>query len=445
MPPRVSASSAGNQGAQEPSGSHSRRRSPWRFRLSLAGLSLLGALLCAEAALRLAASGAGHAHDPGATLASLWTLARGVGVDLNVGEVEFRGDLGGARLTLHPYLGFDDASANAQVSNEARLFQGADAEEAFDVVILGGSVAAITFLRAREALVAALQADPRLAERPVRVFNYARGGFKQPQQVNLLVYLLNLGLRPDAVLEIDGFNELALSSFNNSRRIHPVLPESGMWASVATGAMTLDEEVLRRRLEVARRHDAGLTLVWRFGRLGLHHSALASWIAQRLLQRNRALLTRAQLLFTDQIVGGRRSGTLRGPDFQDDGAHGISISSRIWFESTRILHAICSARGITYAHVLQPTLYDEGSKPLTPEEVAKSGAFDSSIQSVLRGYPLLRSLGEQLQAEGVVFRDGSRLFAGVEQTLYYDACHFAPPGTDMLAELAASALLDGLR
>ena len=34
-------------------------------------------------------------------------------------------------------------------------------------------------------------------------------------------------------------------------------------------------------------------------------------------------------------------------------------------------HHLCEPRGILYLHVLQPTLHDPGSKPITPEEQEK--------------------------------------------------------------------------
>ena len=119
----------------------------------------------------------------------------------------------------------------------------------------------------------------------------------------------------------------------------------------------------------------------------------------------------------------------------------LESAANVWYESSRILRAICDARGIPYVHVLQPTLHDEGSKPLTDEERGSATLVESMRVAVRDGYPLLRERGFALAAEGERFVDASRLFAGVAETLYYDACHFRAPGTDMLAREAAHALL----
>ncbi len=102
------------------------------------------------------------------------------------------------------------------------------------------------------------------------------------------------------------------------------------------------------------------------------------------------------------------------------------------------------ARDITYLHVLQPTLHDEGSKPLTDDE-RRTGKAPEVWESAARsGYPLLREAGAKLREQGVAFHDGSSTFATLEEQVYYDACHFRKPGHDVLADSVARALLDTL-
>jgi hypothetical protein len=117
-----------------------------------------------------------------------------------------------------------------------------------------------------------------------------------------------------------------------------------------------------------------------------------------------------------------------------------------WCESSRSLHALCAARGIASLHVLQPTLHDEGSKPLTPAEVeAGAGGPDSWIRAVRAGYPLLREAGARLTELGVPFHDATGVFAGDERELCYDVCHFGGPGQFTLAADVGAALARSLR
>jgi hypothetical protein len=108
------------------------------------------------------------------------------------------------------------------------------------------------------------------------------------------------------------------------------------------------------------------------------------------------------------------------------------------------MHALCAARGIAYVHVLQPTLHDTGSKPLTPEELAGGAAPESWTWAVGEGYPLLRSTGAELSAAGVRFVDASGVFAGVQTAIYHDSCHFRLEGNVLLCELVAPAILAAL-
>ncbi|HVS18027.1 MAG TPA: hypothetical protein VMT18_05460 [Planctomycetota bacterium] len=94
--------------------------------------------------------------------------------------------------------------------------------------------------------------------------------------------------------------------------------------------------------------------------------------------------------------------------------------------------------------MLQPTLHDEGSKPLTEEERSSGTLVEPMRLAVRDGYPLLRERGARLAADGERFVDASLIFADFAPTLYYDACHFRSPGTEMLARTAAQALLAAL-
>ena len=61
--------------------------------------------------------------------------------------------------------------------------------------------------------------------RRVRVHSLALGGFKQPQMLAALAYLMALGQRFDVVVELDGFNDVALSfSENKYKGTFPAYP-----------------------------------------------------------------------------------------------------------------------------------------------------------------------------------------------------------------------------
>src|SRR4030095_13628597 len=51
-------------------------------------------------------------------------------------------------------------------------------------------------------------------------------GYKQPQQLLVLSYFLSIGQTFDLVLNIDGFNEVALGSLNNERGLDISMPSA---------------------------------------------------------------------------------------------------------------------------------------------------------------------------------------------------------------------------
>ena len=116
-------------------------------------------------------------------------------------------------------------------------------------------------------------------------------------------------------------------------------------------------------------------------------------------------------------------------------------SADCWYESARLMHALCRARGVRYLHFLQPTLFDEGSKPISAEERAKCVGPRGIDPRIKAGYDLLRERGRRLQEEGVEFHDTSGLFVGVEETLYFDRAHFGRRGNELLGGRIAAALL----
>lgn len=100
-------------------------------------------------------------------------------------------------------------------------------------------------------------------------------------------------------------------------------------------------------------------------------------------------------------------------------------------------------RGIEYIHVLQPTLTDEGSKEVSPDEaLILAGGREGTC--VREGYPHLRRLGEDLVEEGVEFRDATGTFKGMTERIYRDACHYNRIGNTVLAEALLKPLLEAL-
>ena len=172
-----------------------------------------------------------------------------------------------------------------------------------------------------------------------------------------------------------------------------------------------------------------------------HYSALLGRPTLSRLEKLRARWGATQEAIVRLLGEGEASEPLRGPRFDTEIEAALGTMTLCWAESSRSLQGICRARGIPYLHVLQPTLHDEGSKPLTPAEIESGRAKQAFVEGVRRGYPMLRRAGAELRAAGVNFVDCSLIFQDVETGLYFDACHFRKTGITMLAERIAEGLL----
>lgn len=98
------------------------------------------------------------------------------------------------------------------------------------------------------------------------------------------------------------------------------------------------------------------------------------------------------------------------------------------------------------AHLAEsdPVLVANGPEDPRWRAAPVAACVDVWAPGVLRGYPLLRERGARLAAEGHPFVDATRVFADVEETLYYDSCHFVAAGHELLAEALAPHVIDAL-
>lgn len=341
---------------------------------------------------------------------------------------------------LHPYTAWETARGFGDLDEYSRSL-GSEDGDTVEVLILGGSVAE-DFGRADGAarLGEILRADPSFQGKKVRFLRFGREGYKAPQPVNLLVYLLDLGFEPEVVIHISGSEDLALGSDNAAAGAHPVFPANVHWSKLAVWG-TSDRNALDATLAVRRTRRnlerwGGLMLDW-----GLARSALLGYSARRHFLDLRDELASQAKAREDYLanVSSRRS--LRGPSSIGDPSQVLGESVRAWEEGSRCLHGICGGRGILYVHVLPPALHDQGSKKLTAQEIERGRAPASWVRGIGLGYPLLRRKGQELAARGIDFVDASLLFEDVTDDVYVDALDFGPAGQRMLAEKIGQAVL----
>ncbi len=416
-------------------------RSPRRRRLLAAGLGLLGALLLAEGVSRIDALFPGMAYDAVSMRGFLESRAAASNYgDLSSYAVATpNGDPREFRPVPDPWSGWTSPALVHLVERGTRWFRTGEHARSFDVVLLGGSFAA-QFGNLNDQRLRTWLADvPEVAARPVHIWNLSVAAQKQPSHLNRLTGVLALGWKPDLVVCIDGYNELAISAENAAIGVDPVQPSATFWGTMARAgdldAGTLDRLVEMRAAQarVAARARTGLALgVWRSA---LFSRAWSAWLAgpqahyRDARERYEVGITAQEDLIA---VRGPAPVERNGADALPGGATpGVVEGVAAWADAARNLRAICDARGLPLVHAIQPGLDDADSKPVSDEETRTNVLTARWRESVRTGYPLLRANRDALQREHVQVQDGSRLFADRRETLYIDGCHLNDRGYEL--------------
>jgi hypothetical protein len=339
---------------------------------------------------------------------------------------------------LHPYLGWEMESGIAQLDQEYKRLRRGECAGEMQIWLVGGSVAARFGwdLKGWGRVEAALRADPNLAGRKLHSVVLARAGFKEPQQLNFVLYMLGLGFKPAAIVNIDGFNEVALGNNNKAEGSHPVFPSAAHWAHLAAWG-TGDRGAIDRVAEI--RSTQSTIETWAsliLNRHAEHSAVIGKLVLHRTYHLWRILVE--QFDAYSRYLSDRDNGvSMHGPWLDGGEVEAVAASVRCWKESSRCLSDLCRGRGIAYIHVLQPTLHDAGSKPLTAKEIENSKVAQPWIDGAKLGYPLMRKEADELRRRGVDFIDASMIFSARMDDLYFDCCHFSPAGNEILADAIA--------
>ncbi len=341
----------------------------------------------------------------------------------------------------HPYLGFVyDATRDIGVPLSPWGFVDdapplrRRAPDRFVLGVVGGSVSLQLAVYAEAELVAALQRSPSLAGKTIDVVRLGLGGYKQPQQLLAIELLLALGGEFDCIVNLDGYNEIALVDENLPHGVPAWYPRS--WARLQDGKPAPDQLQRLGHLAVLREQRGELAAtaetmawspLWQF---------VWWWRDQKRVERIGALrvaIERAAVAPAFAVTGPGIGGQT------PDAARQEMVA--LWARASRQLHAVCKAHGIHYCHFLQPNQYVAGQKPIGAEEAKVALVDDARGQAVAAFYPRLQAEGEALARSGVPFTDLTGIFRDHAEPLYNDACcHLNLAGNRILAEHVAAGV-----
>jgi hypothetical protein len=342
-------------------------------------------------------------------------------------------------VLLHPYLGFTqerldvwgrgfhvDELGFVQIAAAARQ----SATGSITVGVFGGSVAQMFALSEGSALASELRAAPFSGGRQVRVVDLSMGGYKQPQQLMTLAWTQAMGVHLDAVVLLDGFNDLVLSEVENRETgVHPAYPRG--WRSLIENAVS-GERLLAagelRSVERLRARRAGFCAARPLAWSPACHLSW-SWNDRRLQARVHEL--RREL---ERAASQPPAGALGPPAPSRSRQRRLGASAEFWGRNAVLMRQFCAGRGIVFLHFLQPNQYVAGSKPMREAERRLAVRPDSTYGPIAAaGYGELQRVGRDLLREGEPFHDLTGLFAGVEAPVYADdCCHLNGRGNALL-------------
>jgi len=314
----------------------------------------------------------------------------------------------------------------------------------FFIGIFGGSVGQFFALQGRDELIKRLQAEPQFADKEIILLNFALASYKQPQQLQVLSYFLSLGQPLDMVINIDGFNEAALSSRNyQNHQLEFSMPNGAIILPMVDliDQTTLTPEKLEQLAMINRtKNQLDMLAGW------INHSWSAA-LTFVLEQSYRILQSRYQATLVE-LQAAPLSKQKSGLVYLNPATTRLSneaLFARIadnWVKSSQLMADITQRQQIAYYHFFQPNQYFSHHH-FSPEEADVALRNDSQYKAgVEAGYPILLDMATQLTGYGINYYDATAVFDKAEGRVFVDSCcHYTDLGNEILADFIADQII----
>ncbi len=321
-----------------------------------------------------------------------------------------------------------------------------DQDSDFIVGVFGGSVASnyAIFEIQQGILQRELQQRPELAGREVKIISLANGGYKQPQQLLILNYMLAAGQEFDLVINIDGFNEMALSAINHQVGLDTRMPSASHVApltSLANSSLSTDSLQALFDIQKSKEQILRIQKSYQEAQLASSYPFLQLSLQASLTRYQHALET-FQELQQNPRDGEASSSYYYFPRSVSSNEHALEQIADHWVRSSQLMNHTLSQHDIPYLHVLQPNQYHATQRKYSAAE--RRQAFDDQspyATAIQQGYPLLIEYVPRLEQAGIHVLNAVDLFDPAPEIMYIDnCCHYTPEGHLMLSERIATEL-----
>lgn len=296
-----------------------------------------------------------------------------------------------------------------------------------------------------------LKKSPFFANKEIILLNFGVGGYKQPQQLLILNYLLAINQQFDLVINLDGFNEIALANINNTNKLDLAMP-SFQHIQPLTGLANnnLSFKVLQSMLDIRQTKkklsqtikdldSCSFALCYTARSLQARH--LINQYQEKLKDYEKQQKANANQLFDKNNVINLYQSQSKVSDEQQQQAYDQMIS--LWYQSSLTMSQVLKARKIPYFHFIQPNQYYPSKRVFTEEEkklyIVTYSPYSNAIKS---GYPKLLSKVEDLRKEQVNIFSAVNVLDGAKETVYRDnCCHYNNIGQNLLGDYISEAII----
>ena len=344
---------------------------------------------------------------------------------------------------LHPYFGFMNPP------NYAGLPLKKTSKNQFIIGIFGGSVAQrfYDYEVQHHVLAKMFQPLPEFQNKEIVILKFANQAHKQPQQLLILNYFLSVGQELDMVINIDGFNEVALSYLNNKAGTEISMPNDYIFSPlIALANKDFSSGHLELALEVLQLKNRLQNTPNRLSECRLATCYMLRWAqAKYFLNQYREKLQAFSQLKTEAGKGSLIY--LKRIEKPQDDSEALESIVDLWFKSSLGMNDLLAAREIPYFEFIQPNQYYSTNRQFSADE--KKIAFDEKSQykeGTIKGYPKLLAKVSSLRAAGVKVYNAVDVFDETRDIVYGDVCcHYSDTGNDILARYIGQSIVTVLK
>jgi hypothetical protein len=311
------------------------------------------------------------------------------------------------------------------------------------VGIFGGSVGVWFCQVAAPRLVERLEQRGAFGGRTIVPLCFSHEGYKQPQQLLVLAYFLSIGQTFDAVVNIDGFNEVALGMLSQERGRDVSMPSPTHLEPLVNliDQATLTPDKVRALAAVQAARDRLNRVA---ARIHGNRSAAVNFVLERDYQRTRIRYAQEVGRFASLPSAAAAASIVQvtPPVRPRDRRAALLDIARNWAAASVAMQGMLAARGITYVHVLQPNQYHATGRRFGADEVRVAFSDASTYKAhVADGYPLLIAEAARTLLGHERYLDATAVFDGEPDAVYLDnCCHYTRTGNLRLADAVAAAI-----